>query len=439
MASKVTFKEINRLAIPAIIAGIAEPLISLTDIAIIGNVKEHSVEALAAAGIAGSFLSAIVWIVAQTKTAVSTIVSQHLGAGKLDEIRSMVPQAVIFNFLLSLFIYLVTAFFAAAIFKAYNAEGLILNYTVDYYQIRAIGFPFTLVTFALFGVFRGLQNTLWAMKCSLAGALVNVGLDYVLVYGVEGIIPPMHLKGAAYASLIAQLVMLFMAFYFFFTKTDFKFKLYKKINPQMRVLLSIAVNLFVRTAALNFAIYLANAYAAGYGKNFIAAQSILMNIWLFFSFFVDGYANAGNAISGKLLGAKDYKKLWLLSIDICKYAVIIALLLASISSLFYNQIGWLFNKDIAVLALFASVFWIVLIMQPLSAIAFMFDGIFKGLGEVKYLRNVLLVATFLGFWPVLIITDYFGLKLHAIWISFVIWMTIRAGALVYKFRKKYLL
>ena len=427
------------MAVPAIIAGIAEPLISLTDIAVIGNVKAHSVEALAAAGIVGSFLSAIVWIVAQTKTAISAIISQHLGANKLDKIRTMVPQAIIFNFLFSLGIYALTALGAEAIFKAYNADGMILEYSVSYYRIRAIGFPFTLVTFALFGVFRGLQNTLWAMICSITGAIVNVILDYAFVYGVDGLIPPMHLKGAAYASLIAQLIMLIMAFYFFFSKTDFKLQLVKKINPQMRVLLKMALNLFVRTAALNFAIYLANAYATGYGKNYIAAQSILMNVWLFFSFFIDGYANAGNAISGKLFGAKDYKRLWQLSIDISKYSVIIALLLAAISAVFYTEIGWIFNKEQTVLALFSSVFWMVLLMQPLNAIAFIFDGIFKGLGEAKYLRNVLLVATFLGFWPILLFTDYINLKLHAIWIAFIAWMLIRATALVIKFRKKYLI
>jgi len=438
LISKISFKEINQLAIPAIIAGIAEPLISLTDIAIIGNVKENPVEALAAAGIVGSFLSAIIWIVAQTKTAISSIVSQHLGANKLQEVKTLVPQAILFNFLLSLFIYVITAFFARAVFSAYNAEGLILNYAVDYYQIRAIGFPLTLVTFAIFGVFRGLQNTLWAMKASIAGAITNVVLDYTLVYGIKDILPPIHLKGAAYASLIAQLVMLLIAFYFFFKKTDFRLKLYRKINPQMKVLLKMSLNLFIRTAALNFAIYLANAYATEYGKNYIAAQSILMNIWLFFSFFIDGYANAGNAISGKLLGAKAYKKLWLLSIDISKYSVIVAFILMGTCSLLYNQIGLLFNKDITVLALFSSIFWIVLLMQPLNAIAFMFDGIFKGLGEAKYLRNVLLAATFLGFTPVLLVGDYFDLKLFAIWIAFVVWMFIRASALVLKFRRKYL-
>lgn len=435
---KVSFKEINTIAVPAIIAGIAEPLISLSDIAIIGNVDINSVEAMAAAGIVGSFLSAIIWILAQTKTAISALVSQHLGSNRLHAVKTLVPQTILLNFILSLFIYFITAFFAELIFSAYNAEGLILDYTKSYYRIRALGYPLTLVTFAIFGVFRGLQNTLWAMKCSLGGGVVNIGLNFLLVYGIEGYIPALHLEGAAIASVIAQATMLVMALYFFFRKTPFHLKLSLNINPNLKPLILMASNLFLRTLALNIAIYLANSYATDYGKNYIAAQSILMNIWLFFSFFIDGYANAGNAIGGKLLGAKAYVKLWNLSKDISKYAVIIALILMGICAVFYNEIGLIFNKDEQVLLLFSSVFWLVLLMQPVNAIAFMFDGIFKGLGEAKYLRNVLLIATFLGFWPTLILFDYLGLKLYAIWIAFFVWMLIRSIALVVKFRRKYL-
>ena len=68
----------------------------------------------------------------------------------------------------------------------------------------------------------------------------------------------------------------------------------------------------------------------------------------------------------------------------------------------------------------------------------MFDGLFKGLGEAKFLRNLLLAATFLGFAPVLLLGDYFGLKLYAIWIAFFVWMLIRSSALVIFFRRKYL-
>lgn len=435
---KVSFSEINKIAVPAIFAGIAEPFISLTDMAVIGNVILNPVEALGAAGIVGSFLSALIWILAQTKTAISTIVSQHLGAHRLFAVKTLVPQVILLNLLISLFLYFITATFATQIFEAYEAKGLILTYAVDYYQIRAIGLPLTLVTFAIFGVFRGLQNTYWAMKCSITAAIINIGLDYLLVYGLGDIIPAMHLKGAAYASLMAQLVMLLMAVYFLIKKTPFGLKIKKSFNPKLKPLYLMAANLFVRTAALNFAIYLANKYATNYGANYIAAQSILMNIWLFFSFFIDGYASAGNAIGGKLLGEKSYKKLWTLSKDISKYAVIIAILLICVCVLFYNQIGLIFNKDTAVLTIFSSVFWIVLLMQPINAIAFIYDGIFKGLGRAKLLRNVLLIATFLGFVPTLLLTDYLGWKLYAIWAAFFVWMILRGGILVVYFKKHYL-
>lgn len=438
MASKISFKSINKIAIPAIIAGIAEPLISLTDVAMVGNIENHSIEALAAVGIVGSFLSAIIWIVAQIETAISAVISQHLGAHRLHAVKTLVPQVLVFSFLFSLMVFALTSLFAENIFRAYNAEDLILAYAKDYYRIRAIGYPLTLITFSLFGIFRGLQNTLWAMKCSLTGAAVNVILDYVLVYGVGDIIPAMHLMGAAYASVIAQVVMFIMAFYFFFTKTPFPLKIKSTFNPRLKPLLLMAANLFLRTLALNFAIYMANTYATGYGKEYIATQSILMNIWLFFSFFIDGYADAGNAIGGRLFGEKDYKRLWELTKDVSKYAIIIALLLIGVCFIFYNGIGRLFNKETAVLVVFSSSFWMVLLLQPINAVAYVFDGIFKGLGEAKYLRNIQITATFFGFVPVLLIADYFDLKLHAIWMAFGVWMLIRGGSLVVKFKRKYL-
>ena len=78
----------------------------------------------------------------------------------------------------------------------------------------------------------------------------------------------------------------------------------------MKGLLLMSANLFVRTAALNFAIYLANAYATGYGKNYIAAQSILMNIWLFFTSLLTVMQMPEMPFPGDFLGAKDYKRLW---------------------------------------------------------------------------------------------------------------------------------
>jgi putative MATE family efflux protein len=436
--SKITFKEINRLAIPAIIAGIAEPLLSLTDTAIVGNIDLNPTESLAAVGIAGSFISALIWILAQTRSAISATVSKYLGARKLDEIKSLPAQIIGINLLLSVGIYFVSIFFINEIFEIYNAKGLIHNYAVEYYKIRALGFPLTLFVFSVFGIFRGLQNTYWPMIISIVGASLNVGLDFALVYGIDGFIDPMGVSGAAWASVIAQGVMAVLALVLLLKKTPFNLKLSFPFNKEIRNILSISFNLFIRATALNVALYLANSYATKYGDTYIAAQTIAFQIWLFFAFFIDGYASVGNIVSGKLLGEKNYKKMWLLSIKLSKYSIFVAFGLMIVCLLFYNPIGRLFSQDLDVLGVFYGVFWIVLLMQPINAVAFVFDGIFKGLAEAVILRNLLLFATFLGFLPVLLIGDYFDLKLHAIWIAFTVWMLLRAGILVVKFRSKYL-
>lgn len=436
--SNITFKGINKLAIPAIISGIAEPLLSITDTAIVGNIQVNPTEALAAVGIAGSFISALVWILAQTRSAISAIVAKYLGAKKLNEIATLPAQIIAINLFLSVVIYVVTIFFTEQIFRLYNADGLILNYAVDYYKIRAIGFPLTLFVFSVFGVFRGLQNTFWPMVISIVGASLNIGLDFALVYGIEGFIAPMNVKGAAWASVIAQGVMAVLALGLLLNKTPFNLKFTFKFNKEIKNLLAISFNLIIRAMSLNVALYLANSYATKYGQNYIAAQTIAFQIWLFFAFFIDGYASVGNIVSGKLLGEKNYEKMWKLSIKLSRYSIVIALVLASICGLFYKEIGLLFSKDAFVLESFYSIFWIVLFMQPINAVAFVFDGIFKGLAEAVTLRNLLIVATFLGFIPVLLIGDYFNLKLYAIWIAFTVWMLLRSGILVVKFRRKYL-
>lgn len=436
--SSITFKGINKLAVPAIIAGVAEPLLSITDTAIVGNIQINPTEALAAVGIAGSFISALVWILAQTRSAISAIVAKYLGARKLNEIATLPAQIIVINFILSTVIYVVTLFFAIEIFQLYNAQGLVLNYAVDYYKIRAIGFPLTLFVFSCFGLFRGLQNTFWPMVISIVGASLNIGLDFALVYGIDGFINPMHVKGAAWASVIAQLVMAILSLLLVLKKTPFSLRLKFPFNKEIKHLLSISFNLIIRALALNFALYLANSYATKYGESYIAAQTIAFQIWLFFAFFIDGYASVGNIVSGKLLGEKNYTKMWKLSLKLSKYSVIIAIILAVICGVLYFEIGQIFSQDQLVLTSFYSIFWIVLLMQPINAIAFVYDGIFKGLAEAVTLRNLLIIATFLGFTPVLLISDYFNLKLYGIWLAFTVWMLLRAGILVFKFRRKYL-
>lgn len=435
MSINISLKHINKLAIPALISGVSEPILSLTDAAIVGNIQVNATESLAAVGIVTTFISMLVWVLGQTRSAISSIVSQYVGANKLDAIKNLPAQAIFIITSLSFLIIFSTYPLARQIFKLYNASDLILDYSVVYYKIRVLGFPFTLFTIAVFGAFRGLQNTYHPMIIAIIGATSNIILDIILVYGIDGLIEPMHIEGAAYASVIAQILMAVFAAFYLLKKTTIPLKPSLPFNPEIKRFILMILNLFVRTIALNVTLYFASAYATSYGAEYIAAYTIAINLWFLGAFIVDGYASAGNILSGKLYGAKAYASLITLSNKLIKYGVIIGIILGLLGALFYYPVGRIFTKDLEVLEAFYNVFWIVLVMQPLCTLAFIFDGIFKGLGKMKYLRNVLLFSTFLVFIPILFWLDNLDYKLHAIFIAITFWIIARGIPLIIKFRK----
>ncbi len=437
MKQEVNLKSINNLAIPAIISGIAEPILSATDTAIVGNIPGIGTESLAAVGIVGTFLSMLIWVLAQTRSAISAIISQYLGAGKIDAVKSLPMQAIVFNISLSIIVLVSTIPFISEIFQFLEAKNEVLEYCISYYSIRVWGFPLTLLVFAIFGVFRGLQNTFWPMIISLIGVVANIILDFTLVYGVEGFIPAMNLEGAAWASLIAQIIMAIMSVALLIRKTDISFKLSKQWHPEMSRFLVMSGNLFVRAIALNVALIIAVRQATSLGTDYIAAHTIAMQLWLFSAFFIDGYGAAGNILGGKLLGAKNYKQLFVLTKKINQYGLVVSLLLMLVGFLGYNFVGSIFSEDDQVLAVFKSFFYLAILALPVNAIAFVLDGLFKGMGETGYLRNTLLAATFLAFVPTLVITQRLDLGIHGIWIAIIVWIAFRAISLIVKYWRKY--
>ena len=438
----LSFKSINKLAVPALIAGIAEPIISATDLAIIGNLPEHSAEAASAVGLVAVFLNMLIWTLGQSRSAISSIVSRYLGAEKLDEVKNLPIQAIVFILIISVIILGGTYPFAREIFSWYNAKGLTLDYCVDYYQIRAIGFPLILVTFAVIGTFRGLQNTYYPMLVALTGLVLNIAFDFVLVFGVGDLIPAMGLKGAAWASVISQIAMVVVAFYYLIKKTNVHIRFRFPLNKEINNLVIMIINLFVRTAALNVALNLSSYYAATYDAQsgevkYLNAYSIAINIWFICAFVIDGYASAGNMLAGRLLGAKDYINLEILRKKLTKYGVVVGIGLFVVLGMLYFPLGKLYSNDALVRDEFYNTFWLTIAMQPLCAVAFIYDGMYKGMGRMKTLRNLLLFSTFLGFVPVLLISNYFDLKIYGIWFAFIVWISLRGLILKIDFKKTY--
>jgi Na+-driven multidrug efflux pump len=126
-----------------------------------------------------------------------------------------------------------------------------------------------------------------------------------------------------------------------------------------------------------------------------------------------------------------------MSWQVVRMSVTIGLGLAIIYLAGYHAIGTLFTNDAAVLTLLGGVFWMVVITQPINAVAFAMDGVYKGLGNGKVLRNALLVSTLFIFIPVIAGTDLLGWHLFAVWSAFLLWMIARGALLVAHFQKRY--
>jgi putative MATE family efflux protein len=430
----ITGKEINRLALPAIISGIIEPVIALIDTAFVGQLGAAQ---LAGVGIASSFYLLLVWMLSQTKSAITAKVAKHFGSNTLDQIQSLVPLAFWLNLLLGLMVYLITNPLDREIFSLYGATGDVLEQAMCYFTIRAAGFPLVLGTMIIFGAFRGIQNTSWPMWSSMAAGVVNLVLDPILIFGVEGIVEPMGVAGAAWASLVAQGAMFTAALTILIRKTAFNIWPDSWRHPELSSMLKLSGDLFVRTLAMNVAYYLGNRQATLLGDAQIAAHTIAMNIWLFSSYFIDGYAEAAMVLSGRLKGEEDHTELRRVGLLLVKVCILIGAGMALTYALLYPYIGPFFSPDPVVQDLFSSIFWIVIASQIINGLAFAMDGIFNGLGDGRLMRNVLLVSTMFCFVPVVLFSQVSGWGLKGIWAAFFIWMVARGFPLFVSFIKRY--
>lgn len=422
---------------PAIISGIAEPVISLTDTYFAGMIDPlHSGANLAAVGVGSSFFVLVLWVLAQTRSAVLAVVARYYGEERLVEIRDLVPIAIWMNVGLGFLFYGLTVPFADRIFLLYDLQGEALDKAVGFFRLRAHGFPIALAVFAMTGAFRGVQNMRWSMWISVIGAGVNIGLNKLLIFGY-GPIAPMGINGSALASVIAQACMCVIALYVMLTRTTFRLFPERWRHPEFIPLLLNSTNLFARTIALNACYFFGNRFASSYGVAYIGAHSIAMQIWLFSAFFIDGYAAAGSVIAGRLNGERDWGQLHRVSWQVVRITVSIGAGLALIYVVCDQWIGGWFTSDPEVLQHFNTVFWMVILTQPINAVAFAWDGIYKGIAASADLRNALVVSTFCVFIPAIFIGDHLGWKLYSVWTAFLLWMLTRGIWLTIAFERRH--
>jgi multi antimicrobial extrusion protein matE family protein len=272
------------------------------------------------------------------------------------------------------------------------------------------------------------------MYTGILGGVVNTFLNYIFVFVFNW-----EIEGLAWATLSAQLAMFLVTVRLLYTKTPFRFQRTKGLHPKFMQNMRMGFDLFIRSfamqATLYFSFYAATRLGGGKDSTVVATHTILNQVWLFSVFLFDGYCSAGGVLAGRLYSTRQFSTIKYLIRDLFYIVLSIGGFICLLYFISYSSVCEFLTKNKDIQALFFSTFWIVVLMQPINAITFLFDGFYKGLGFTGVLRNAFVLATILGFFPAYYATEYFfQWGLSGIWVGLFIWMCLRGGFLIIHYK-----
>ena len=376
--------EIFRLGLPALGALAADPLVSLVDTAFVGRLGAAALGSLAVSVAVFGVAFALFNFLAYGTT---PLVARALARGNLEEAGRISVAAVLVG------VGLGTVTAALLIPAARDLMGVLgagddtLAGAVTYLRIRALALPAVLLVTAGHGVFRGFQDTRSPLVVTLALNLVNLVLDPILIFGLDA-----GLAGAAWATVIAQWTGAIWFVVLMGRRREALGLVWGlPARRDLGLLLGAGRALVVRTGSLLVVLTLATAIAARIGTNPVAAHQIMFQVWLFLSLALDALAIAGQAMIGKILAH---------SVD--EAAAIARRLLGlglwagtGLAVLLVVVAPWLpgwFTDDPAVIDALRSVYPFLVVMQPLNALVFVWDGIVIGAADFSYLAWSMVLA-----------------------------------------------
>ncbi len=416
---EISFSVLNKLAIPAILSGIIDPVLAFTDQYFVGQLDDVS---LSGVSIATTSLMFIVWVFAFIPATASSLVANYFGEKDNKKIGVVISKSIYLALIFSGLVAFIAYISTSSIFELHHTSTDVKTVAQSYFKIRCFGIPLMMLIYSCFGIFRGYQNTVWALKISVFGAIVNIGLDFILIRGITGYIDPMGVEGSAWASVISLILMLVLsAYHLFRLPSDWLMK-YSTLVPN-KLMLGMSANMIIRLFTLNLTILLAQRIAGNHGDKYLSSLSILMNIWLFTAFFIDGYSTAALALAGKFKGEKQHNLIQALLLKATAINLIIAALLCLGAYLFIENMHFVWDNMLTVQEISRTVLPMFLLTISAGAITFTLDGVFIGLGRMQELRNTLLISTGVFITPILFLGEKWSYNL--LWWMIFLWVAIR--------------
>ena len=431
--------QILRLAIPSILANITIPLVGVVDTAIVG----HIANATAIGGIAiGTMLfDLLYWNFGFLRVGTSGMTAQAYGRGDRVECSRIFSQSIGIALIGAVLIWLIQWLFVQVVLMLVPCSVEVASFAREYFFIRIWAAPATLSLMAFKGWFIGMQDTVSPMITDIAVNVVNMVVSYVLA-----IYTPMGALGVALGTVIAQFTGLSIAVIILLIKYH---DLWRGLSIRrlafdgtgMKRLLSLNGNLFIRSLCFMVVYVGFTSLASKYGDIELAVSSIMMKLFMLFSYFVDGFAYAGEALVGKYIGVHQESEVqnqdkssisrvvrllftWSLGVG-----VLFTLIFTLWSSSFYQAM----TSDTMVLARLADYTPWLIAMPIISTLAFMWDGVYTGATAGKQIRNCMVYAA-ISF-VVCYIATYYWLGIEGLYIAYFAHLAARVLYLSFSWKR----
>ncbi len=393
----------------------------MVDLGLMGHLgSEKYVGAVALGGMIFSF---IFWAFGFLRMGTSGFTAQAFGQRNLAETGNILIRSVVTAFGAGLLLILMQWPLGWVAFQLVDGSALVESLAYQYFTIRIYAAPATLFIYTIIGWFIGMQNARLPMILAISVNLLNVllSLMFIKVFG-------MGCNGVAWANVISQYGGLLLGIYllsFYWQKIGKKVVVAEALNRKaFRLFIHANKDIFIRTLCLIFTLSFFTTQSANTSDTILAVNTLLFQFFYFFSYFVDGFEYAAEALAGKYIGSSDKAMLIKVIRRLFIWGVVIAVAFSFVYLIAGNFIlNLLTNNPNIIIAAKPYMFWVVLV-PIITFSAFIWDGIYVGATASKAMRNSMLVITTLIFLPAYYIFEPI-IGNNGLWLAMMLFMGAR--------------
>ncbi|MGM0215319.1 hypothetical protein IGI42_002913 [Enterococcus sp. AZ109] len=425
-------KRLLNLAIPSTIENLLQTLVGFVDILLVSKI---GLLAVTAVGVANSVLNVYLAIFIALGVGSSSLIAQHIGAKDSAKATLIARQSTVLAILIGGLFGLATLLFGRPILQLMGASAQVMDYSQTFFFVVGGTSVFLSVMTILGSTLRATGDTKSPMKISVVVNLLNVGLDFILIFGL-GPIPALGILGTAIGTSVSRLLGCFLLFNKI-KQSPVAFTLKEVVAASnFRPLIDLSIPAALERLVMRVGQVLYFGLIVAIGAKTFAAHSIAGNIESFVYMPAYGLATAASTLVGVSIGAQNYPQAKRVANLAVKYGVITLTTLGLILFVGSPYFARLFTQDATAISQIVTALRIDAFNQPGLAISLIMTGALQGMGDTKSP----LYSTAVGMWGlriigVIVLGQYFGLGIAGVWLSIGIDLYVRSLYLSYKFRK----